>query len=602
MGNLGSECIISHLEQGLSHRNQNVASAARRSLGGIQHENSEIALLRHFHNSSSVDTRARVQALRGLSKMNCSSHTAFSILLSGLEIVGKPASSNNETCQRLCSLRCSIRGPVKCHNFCSHQCNNLLMFKAELGRFLYSMRKSGSFLDLVSDALSSGLFAGLVNMGIFPETETKSLTFGFGHRPIDWKKEFGSLDTLGAGVTLHLENTMRIWLSAFERGMEAVFDNFFSLSAHAWFQSLKIFETGIAFEAKHSSRPSLQPSLPDLKTTLSEWRDLPPSTVNPVPLTFVESLWKISSVLDSMDDYEPFMDIVRRNRQGQQAITAFCEMSENISSTLSGAFEIESLESSVHVLQRLKALDRFTMVSGEIIKTMQSAQRHFAETNSAFLNSSAFLQSAMREVQDDVKNHVEDLEQQGLLESVKALVNVSDKLFLVSGTMALSTDLLTLQTFRRKAALLAKSRYWGALEPAVDYLALLPENLAVLQMAHHSLKEAALRPHASVVAKLRERLADSLETETVLLESARVIKRRFLDFMAAKDIQNSVTLNAFKKGALEVKSHIAQLAHAWSKVNIEDLTIIQTMLMQREASLILLKRSLSPTGLSVCDL
>jgi len=457
------------------------------------------------------------------------------------------------------------------------------------------MRNSAILFDLVSDTLSAGLFEGLVNMGILP-SKTKSLTLSLGHNPCYWNKNFGIDDKLGATVTLRVENRMRIWISEFERGMEAIFDNFVSVSAHAWFQEYTFFETEIAFEAKFSSRPSLQPSLPDLMTTLSEWIDVPSSTVNPVALTFVESLWTISSVMDSMDDYQSFLTIIRKNEQGQRAVTAFCDMSVNVSITLSEAFDVESLESSAQSTQRLEALDRFAMASGTVLGTMQSAQRHFADIGNAFLNSSRILESAIMDIQDDIKNDVEHLERQGLFESVQALVNASERLLFDSDTLSLTADLSTLQTFRRRVALLARPRYWGASEPAVDKLALLPEYLAVLQLTHDSIKEAALWPRAGV-AKMREQLADLLEIEAVMLESAHVIKRRFLDFGAAKDIQSSVTLNAFKRAALKVKSHVTQSADAWSKVKIEDLTIIQKMLMEREASLILLKKSLSPTGL-----
>ena len=100
MGNLGSECVISSLEQGLSHRNLDVVAAARRSLGEINHADSEAALLRHFHNSSTFDTRARVQTLRSLTKQNCSHQTAFLILSIGLKIVGTPSSVSTKPVTR----------------------------------------------------------------------------------------------------------------------------------------------------------------------------------------------------------------------------------------------------------------------------------------------------------------------------------------------------------------------------------------------------------------------------------------------------------------------------------------------------------------------
>ena len=342
MGNLGSDCIISHLEHGLSHRNLNVVSAARRSLSEIKHINSEVALLRHFHDSSTVDTRSRIQVLRGLIKNNCSRRTSFSIWSSGLEIIGSPSSHSNETCHGLCSLRCSIRGPLKCSNFCSHRCANLFMFKAELGKFLYSTRKSGSFLDLVNDALSAGLFAGLSNLGIFPAKGIEPLIFGFAHNPIHWTKNFGT-DIMGADLTLHLENRMRIWLSTYDRGMEVVLDDYISASAHAWIFSVKLIEAGISFQSTYSA---FEPTPPDLKTTLSEWKHPPSNSSHPAVSTSVESIWKTSLGMDSMHQDESFLTIIDRHRPGQQAFESFCRLSENVSIFWSGAFEVESFEAS----------------------------------------------------------------------------------------------------------------------------------------------------------------------------------------------------------------------------------------------------------------
>jgi len=174
------------------------------------------------------------------------------------------------------------------------------MFKAELGKFLYSTRKSGSFLDLVNDALSAGLFAGLSNLGIFPAKGIEPLIFGFAHNPIHWTKNFGT-DIMGADLTLHLENRMRIWLSTYDRGMEVVLDDYISASAHAWIFSVKLIEAGISFQSTYSA---FEPTPPDLKTTLSEWKHPPSNSSHPAVSTSVESIWKTSLGMDSMHQDE----------------------------------------------------------------------------------------------------------------------------------------------------------------------------------------------------------------------------------------------------------------------------------------------------------
>ena len=87
MGNLGSQCIIQHLDDGLRHRDLNVVSAVLRSLGEVKHVESEEALLGHFHKSSTADTKEKVQVLRALRKQNCTYQTASSILTSGLAML-----------------------------------------------------------------------------------------------------------------------------------------------------------------------------------------------------------------------------------------------------------------------------------------------------------------------------------------------------------------------------------------------------------------------------------------------------------------------------------------------------------------------------------
>jgi len=599
MGNLGSECVISSLEQGLSHHNLDVVAAARRSLGEINHVDSEAALLRHFHNSSTFDTRARVQTLRSLAKQNCSHQTAFSILSIGLKVVGTPSSVSNKTCHKICTLRCSIRGPVKCLNFCSHRCANLLLFKAEVGKFLYSVRNSVSFLDLVNDALSAGLFSGLANLGIFPETKTKPLALSIGHSPFHWTKRFGN-GFLGANLTLHFENSMRVWLSTFDRGMETIIDDSVSAAAHAWIFSFKIMEAGISFQSSYTSP---KPAPLDLKTTLSEWEVKPSHEVR--ASSFVESLWKVSSAMESIHRDESYLTMIHRSQRGPQTITAFCQMQENVLRYFSEDLKVQSLEPSAQISERLQALDYFAMSSGKVIETMQSAQRHLTEGNSALLNSSNLLKSALLDFQADVERNVEHVKELTSFESVKALVNISDRLLFKfdSDTLILSAELSSLQTFQRRAALLIQSRNWGVLESvfeaAVEKLAMLPEKLAFFPLLHGTMEQVVLRPHSGQrfrLVEMRKRLAGVLQMEGAMLASANALKSQFLDFVAAKNIQNSVTLDAFKKVALEVKLHVAQLDDSWSKLNVDELDIIQNMLLEREEGLILLKKSLSPSG------
>ena len=236
------------------------------------------------------------------------------------------------------------------------------------------------------------------------------------------------------------------------------------------------------------------------------------------------------------------------------------------------------------------------MTSGKVIVTMQSAQRYLAESSSAL--NSEILKSALLDIQVNVDNDVEHLIEMKSLESVQALVNISGKLQVDSDTLALNADLSTLQTFQRRIALLVESRFWGVLEPIlepVDNLAILPDNLAVLRLVQESMREETLRSQPGV-AKLRERLFGALEEEAAVLASASAIRRRFQHLVTAQDISSSVTLNAFKRGAKEAKVIIIELEDSWSKVNVDELVIIQKMLLEREESLGLLKISLSPTG------
>jgi hypothetical protein len=114
-----------------------------------------------------------------------------------------------------------------------------MLFKQELGRFVYSIRNTGNLFEHVNQTLAAGLHEGLWNLGIFPQRD-QPFSLRLGHDPIPWERHFGP-DDVGANAQVHLENQIRIWISKYERSMEVVIDNSISLSAHAWLKNFDIW-------------------------------------------------------------------------------------------------------------------------------------------------------------------------------------------------------------------------------------------------------------------------------------------------------------------------------------------------------------------------
>ena len=475
MGNLGSECNVPYLERALRHRSENIVFAARRSLGEVKSLKSETALLQHFFDASTVDTRARVQVLRALQKHNCSQETAISLISEGLRMVSNPESRSNETCHELCSTRCYHRGPLKCNNFCSRQCSHRMTFKSELGKFLYSLRNR-NLLDMLHVALSSGLAEGLANLDIFPEFTTQPWFHHIQHSK-HWEYGFGS-DIMGANVRLHLENEMRIWLSTFERSIEAVFDNSISATVHAWIKEIVVFEAGIELDMTLSS---FQPSPPDLKTTLTEWDMQTASAIyHHDIMQHLNALWKVSSTLDAifLEDSPSFETLIEMHgSHGQLAANELCNVSGFVSRVFAQADQLEAFDSIDQDIERVQQLHSFHLESSGIIRVLNSARFSMQGIRSMLQNSSKSSDSDFKRLLaglDNNTNHLNHIVRSQWPELLSKIVNVSDTLPLDIDNSNLKDDLSTLRNFRQRCSVLIRSRYWGSsvqdrfLEPIAD--------------------------------------------------------------------------------------------------------------------------------------
>ena len=470
MGNLGSASVIPHLEDSLRHRSPNVVSAALRSLGMVNHPNAAMALLRHFHNASTVDTRARIQVLKALQRHDCSYQALYSIFSDGLKLLGSPISRDNETCHKLCAIHCRVRNPIKCSNFCTHRCSHRIKFKAELGTFLYSTRSSGNLQNLVEDAFSSGHWEGLSNLGMLPDSNEPLILRIQAHNPFHWEKKFGT-SVIGANLRVHLENGIRLWLSTFGRSMQAVVDNSFSASVHAWIKEMTIFDIGIELEMRFSS---LQPTPPDLLSSLSEWE----VHIHADPYHVLQALWNVSSRLVIMNRSDSFRGLIDRHGiRGHEDAIQLCRLSKTIANVFSESMELQSLDTFDQVDERLQKLNQYmNSTSSDIMRALTSARNKIEESSIILPLSSMSL--ALKETgiwsnMDEI-NRLSDL----ILSSnlVDKMFHAIEKVRLDVDMPALKRSVFSLNKFTRRSAVLLKSRYWGAsiqdnfLEPVVDSL------------------------------------------------------------------------------------------------------------------------------------
>jgi hypothetical protein len=348
-----------------------------------------------------------------------------------------------------------------------------MLFKQELGHFVFSIRSTGNLFNVINEALAAGLHEGLLNLGIFHKSD-QPFSLRLGHDPIHWERHFGT-DIVGANAQVRLENRIRIWISKYERSMEVVIDNSISSSACAWIKNFDLFEAGIEFVSRALSSSVTTP--PDLKTTLTEWQfDMPPPGSR---VDYVQALWRVFDILDAINQSKAIFPFIQGyGNHGHLVVTAFCNVSESIGRTFKESNEFDLFEDFETRTQRLQELSSFSVNdSGDVIATMLSARRIMKDFRSALYNTSFLLNFQVSGIQNNLEKNFQNLGEslQQEPQSMTTFAKISNNLLLETDILALRNELSVLNSLSQRASILVRSRYWGAnvqdsfLEPISDH-------------------------------------------------------------------------------------------------------------------------------------
>jgi len=134
---------------------------------------------------------------------------------------------------------------------------------------------------------------------------------------------------------------------------------------------------------------------------------------------------------------------------------------------------------------------------------------------------------------------------------------------------------------------------------ASNAMVFLREHLAAIHMIRKSIMQTFRSPQVSKVISMRGILADFLDEEACILQSAQKIKASFLELKTARNLIGGITLEAFKQAAANARSRLPEIAEAFAQVQSSDIDAMRgatTLLDEREKLLSALKLYFEPSG------
>ena len=134
---------------------------------------------------------------------------------------------------------------------------------------------------------------------------------------------------------------------------------------------------------------------------------------------------------------------------------------------------------------------------------------------------------------------------------------------------------------------------------ASNAMVFLREHLAAIHMISKSIMQTFRSPQVSKVISMRGILADFLDEETCILQSAQKIKASFLELKTARNLIGGITLEAFKQAAANARSLLPEIAEAFAQFQSSDIDAMRgatTLLDERKKLLSALKLYFEPSG------